>query len=105
MCCAGKLDSFSLRMLCLFVITHTYLMFLLPPQNMHLQASSYHGLACYWSSWHSAARDSKEMQQFLGMGEEDKCLGFFMVAACDPMNLSSKRGRDPEKHLSVEWRN
>ena len=26
-------------------------------QNMHLQASESGGLACYWSSWHDAARN------------------------------------------------
>merc|ERR1712032_1788260 len=51
-------------------------------QNMYIQASAFPGLACYWSSWHDAARDSKEMKEFLGMEDEDKCLGFFIVAAC-----------------------
>ena len=60
-------------------------------------------MACYWSSWHSAARDSKEMATFLGMDPEDKCLGFFMVAACDPA-MRDRRKRTPETHGSVEWR-
>lgn len=72
-------------------------------QNMHLQASAYKGLACYWSSWHEAARESEAMRSFLGMGAEDRCLGFFMVAACDP-GLKDSRTRRPEAHLSVEWR-
>merc|ERR1719231_2236945 len=72
-------------------------------QNMHLQASTQTGLACYWSSWHEAARDSDAMRDFLGMGGEDRCLGFFMVAACDP-TLKDSRSRRPEAHLSVEWR-
>jgi len=29
-------------------------------------------LACYWSSWHDAARDSEMMREFLGMGAEDR---------------------------------
>merc|ERR1712054_690737 len=70
-------------------------------QNMHLQASAQPGLACYWSSWHEACRDSDEMRQFLKMGDEDKCLGFFIVAACDP-GLKDSRTRRPEAH--VEWR-
>ena len=53
-------------------------------QNMHVQASQVPGLACYWSSWHDAARDSDAMRAFLDMGAEDRCLGFFVVAACDP---------------------
>ena len=56
-----------------------------------------------WSSWHDAARDSSAMASFLGMGSEDRCLGFFVVAACDP-GLKDSRTRAPEAHLSVEWR-
>lgn len=53
---------------------------------MCIQAGAQSGLACYWSSWHNAVRDSAEMCRFLGMGDEDRCLGFlfFIVAACDP---------------------
>jgi nitroreductase len=72
-------------------------------QNMHLQASTDPGLACYWSSWHDAARESDEMRHFLGMATEDRCMGFFVVAACDP-TLKSRRTRQPGTHLSVEWR-
>ncbi len=39
---------------------------------MHLQATAEAGLACYWSSWHAAARDSREMKGFLGMGQDDR---------------------------------
>merc|ERR1711871_1639807 len=47
-------------------------------QNMHLQSTKFPSLACYWSSWHDAARDSDEMKQFLKMeSNEDKCMGFF----------------------------
>eukprot|EP00466_Bigelowiella_natans_P014526 jgi/Bigna1/33677/e_gw1.3.253.1 len=74
-------------------------------QNMHLQASTQPDLACYWSSWHAAARDSSMMSKFLNMKVEDKCLGFFIVAHCAP---NSKTGcgvvRTPEKHLATEWR-
>lgn len=72
-------------------------------QNMHLQATTFTALACYWSSWHSAARDSAEMKAYLNMSPEDKLLGFFIVAACNP-TLKDNRQRDPAKHLSVEWR-
>ena len=72
-------------------------------QNMHLQASAQPGLACYWSSWHDAARDSDAMRAFLDMGAEDRCLGFFVVAACDP-GLKDSRVRQPDAHLAVEWR-
>ena len=59
--------------------------------------------ACYWSSWHDAFRDSAEMKAFLGMEDEDRCLGLFIVAACDA-NLKDSRRRAPEAHNSVEWR-
>ncbi len=72
-------------------------------QNMHVQASASPGLACYWSSWHDAARDSDAMRAFLGMGAEDRCLGFFIVASCDPQ-LKDSRVRQPDSHLAVEWR-
>ena len=70
---------------------------------MHIQASEYAALACYWSSWHSAARDSEEMKRYLEMSTEDKLLGFFIVAACDPQ-LKDLRRRNPAVHLAVEWR-
>jgi hypothetical protein len=73
-------------------------------QNMHLQASAEPDLACYWSSWHEAARDSHEMREFLGMDREDRCMGLFIVATCEPCDgLMSTRKRNKE-HLDVEWR-
>lgn len=71
-------------------------------QNMYIQASDFPGLACYWSSWHDAARDSAEMKGFLGMGDEDKCLGFFIVSACRE-DLQDRRRRRFED-VAVEWR-
>ena len=50
-----------------------------------------------------ALRDSAEMKSFLGMEDEDRCLGLFIVAACDPA-LKDSRRRAPEAHNSVEWR-
>lgn len=72
-------------------------------QNMHIQACATPGLASYWSSWHDAVRDSDAMHTFLNMKKEDKCLGFFIVATCDP-NLKDLRKRSPTSHLSCEWR-
>ncbi len=72
-------------------------------QNMHLQASTQPDLACYWSSWHEAMRDSDEMKEFLGMAPDDKCFGFFIVAKCAP-DRKDNRQRAAEKHLAVEWR-
>lgn len=71
-------------------------------QNMYVQAATFPGLACYWSSWHDAARDSEEMRGFLGMESEDKCLGFFIVAACCE-SLRDRRRRRPSD-FSIEWR-
>lgn len=72
-------------------------------QNMHIQASSITGLACYWSSWHDAVMESTAMHTFLGMGEDDKCMGFFIVAACDPNSCKDARQRD-ECSANAEWR-
>lgn len=33
------------------------------------------GLACFWSSWHAAARESDEMRLFLGYGNRGSMLG------------------------------
>ena len=74
-------------------------------QNMHLQASAQPGLACYWSSWHDAARDSSQMREYLNMGEKDKCYGFFIISSCHNDTLARRRFRSREKHLSgTEWR-
>jgi nitroreductase len=45
-------------------------------QNMHLTATAY-GVGAYWSS--GAQVYSDEMKDFLGLGEKDRCLGFFYV--------------------------
>jgi len=68
----------------------------------HLQASEFPGLACYWSSWHTAFRDSVDHQKYLGMDAEDKCLGYFIVAAHD--ELKDSRSRKRSTHMTVEWR-
>lgn len=68
-------------------------------QNMHLQSTVYPGLACYWSSWHDAARDSTMMKEFLGMEDEDKCLGFFMVARCKANLKDIRQARHRCAHI------
>jgi hypothetical protein len=72
-------------------------------QNMHIQACAHRGLGCYWTSWPAEARESDEMRQFLSMGSEDRCMGFFSVAAYDPAKSADNRRRIPETHLSVDW--
>ena len=71
-------------------------------QNMHIQSTKFQELGCYWSSWHSAARDSLEMKEFLNMEEEDKCMGFFMVAQ-RKRTFKDKRIRKRDL-MNVEWR-
>jgi hypothetical protein len=70
--------------------------------NLHIQSTKFPELACYWSSWHDAARDSQEMKQFLGMRNEDKCFGFFIVAQIKT-GKKDRRRRD-ESLMTVEWR-
>ena len=73
-------------------------------QNMHIQSTKFPQLACYWSSWHDAVRDSTEMKRFLNMKEEDKCLGFFIVAQVNPHNRNKDRRARDRSLLEVEWR-
>jgi len=72
-------------------------------QNMHIQSTKFPQLGCYWSSWHDAARDSDEMKQFLKMEDEDKCMGFFIIANVKPASSKDRRRRD-RSILQVEWR-
>jgi len=69
-------------------------------QNMLIQASSFPGVACYWSSWHDAARDSIEMKDYLGMSDDDRLFGFIVVAACKH-GLRDSRLKNPAQ---AEWR-
>lgn len=56
----------------------------------------------YWSSWYTEARESADVKQFLGLEEEDRCLGVFMLGKCaDDSGYRSKRGPLSEK---VTWR-
>lgn len=74
-------------------------------QNMHIQSTKFSSLACYWSSWHDAARESDEMKAFLNMKDEDKCLGFFIVAQQSATFFKSKDRRKRDRSiLEVEWR-
>lgn len=70
---------------------------------MHLQSTKYEELACYWSSWHDAARDSRDMREFLGMSDEDRCLGFFVVARAKNPKYKPRRIRN-EDIMEVVWR-
>mmetsp|Transcript_19345 Transcript_19345/g.44990 ORF Transcript_19345/g.44990 Transcript_19345/m.44990 type:complete len:289 (+) Transcript_19345:67-933(+) len=74
-------------------------------QNMHVQSTKFPQLACYWSSWHEAVRDSDEMKKFLGMGSEDRCMGMFCIAQKEPKRVSEKDYRRRDRSImQVEWR-
>lgn len=74
-------------------------------QNMHIQSTKFPKLACYWSSWHEAVRDSDELKEFLKMEPEDMCMGMFIIAQRDPKRCSEKDRRKRDRSLmQVEWR-
>ncbi|KAK9805884.1 hypothetical protein WJX73_000956 [Symbiochloris irregularis] len=47
-------------------------------QNIYIMTSAL-GLGGYWSSWTAEARDTPEFKELLGLEEQDKCLGFFLL--------------------------
>jgi len=73
-------------------------------QNMHLQSTKFPQLACYWSSWHDAARDSNDMREFLDMGDEDKCLGFFIVAQAKRRFTKKRNQKFKNRSMEIVWR-
>ncbi|KAI8462737.1 MAG: Nitroreductase-like protein [Monoraphidium minutum] len=72
-------------------------------QNMYLAATAV-GAAGYWSSWQEAARTAPEMNEFLGIGPADLCLGFFVAGAPDPERVGSYRAARRPLTEVVEWR-
>ena len=72
-------------------------------QNMHIQACANSALASYWSSWHEGFRTSSLMKQYLEMGKDDECLGFFIVASAKQKAALHTRRRDG-RYLNVTWR-
>ncbi|QQS29876.1 MAG: nitroreductase [Sphingobacteriales bacterium] len=66
-------------------------------QNMHLTATVY-GLVAYWST--PGATYSKEVNSFLGLGERDRCLGFFYLGY--PQNKPPQGKRTPIEH-KLQW--
>ncbi len=67
-------------------------------QNMYITASAY-GLATYWGS--GGLTYSSEMKEFLGIGEEDRCMGLFFVGY--PDIDWPKRTERMERRLVTEW--
>lgn len=66
-------------------------------QNMYLTCTAY-GLGSYWSSGGATYKD--EMKTFLGLGEKDKCLGFFYIGY--PAIEWPKSSRKPIEYVT-EW--
>lgn len=66
-------------------------------QNMHLTATAY-GVAAYWNS--AAFVYGEEMKAFLGLGAEDRCLGFLYVGYSTVAWPVGKRKPIEDK---VEW--
>jgi nitroreductase len=66
-------------------------------QNMMLTCTAY-GLGCYWSS--PGYIYSKEMNNFLGLNAEDKCLGIFYVGY--PGDNTPDSHRKPLEYVA-EW--
>ena len=66
-------------------------------QNMHLTATAY-GLGAFWAT--PKLIYTKEMNDFLGLGEKDKCLGLFYVGY--PEIEWPKAHRKPIEY-TTEW--
>jgi len=66
-------------------------------QNMYLTATAC-GLGAYWST--GGMTYSPEMKLFLGLGENDKCIGFFYVGY--PAIEWPKSQRRPVEYFT-EW--
>jgi nitroreductase len=66
-------------------------------QNMSLTATAY-GLGSFWST--PKIIYSKEMNEFLKLNDEDKCIGIFYIGY--PINDWPKGQRKPIQHLT-EW--
>ena len=64
----------------------------------------WHGVcAGYWSSWQGeAVCNSKDMKNFLGIGAEDSCLGFYLVGNSE--RISSYRSKRSDMSDKVVWR-
>ncbi len=61
-------------------------------QNMHLTAAAY-GVAGYWTS--GGVTYTQALKDWLGLGEEDQCLGFFYVGYTDePWPESPRKSMD-----------
>lgn len=70
-------------------------------QNMHLYATTLPNVCGYWSSWYESAREALLMKTFLGISEDDRILGFFIVGASTSTRIRYETVRPT---VSSEWR-
>ena len=66
-------------------------------QNMALTAAAY-GICSFWGS--GGLTYTKELKEFLGLKEKDKCLGYLYLGYSDSPTTESRRDPIEEK---VEW--
>lgn len=66
-------------------------------QNMALTAAAYE-ICSFWGS--GGATYTKELKEFLGLGEKDRCLGYLYLGYSDAPTTKSRRDPIREK---VEW--
>ncbi len=67
-------------------------------QNMHLTATAY-GIGLYWGS--GGMTRSESMKKFLGLDEEDRCLGFLYIGY--PKGDWPRKTLRNEPRLFTEW--
>lgn len=72
-------------------------------QNMWLQGTAL-GLAGYWSSWQGeSVCNSPQMKKFLGLGQEDSCLGFYILGNSTADVMSTYRSKRGSMAGKVAW--
>ncbi len=61
--------------------------------------------AGYWSSWQGeSACNSPQMKQFLGLGDEDSCLGFYILGTSSSDAISSYRSKRGPMADKIAWK-
>ena len=68
-------------------------------QNMHLHATAM-GLGCCWLS--GPTTEAQEMKDYLHLGPEDMCLGFFLIGVPDAAKPLPSRDRKPIQD-KIRW--
>ncbi len=60
--------------------------------------------AGYWSSWQGeSVCNSPQMKKFLGLGQEDSCLGFYILGNSTADVMSSYRSKRGSMADKVAW--